>query len=76
MLPPELATWDVSAVTPADLVVVQAYLARRLQYDPQPRRKLAEDLARRMWPKVAGPTGPMEPERFLEALVLVKSSRG
>jgi uncharacterized RDD family membrane protein YckC len=76
LLPPELATWDVSAVTPADLVVVQAYLARRFQYDPQPRHKLAEDLARRMWPKVAGPTGPMEPERFLEALALVKSSRG
>jgi uncharacterized RDD family membrane protein YckC len=75
-LPPELALWDVTAVTPADLAVVQAYLARRFQYDPTARNKLAEDLARRLWPKVAGLSGPMEAEHFLEALALVKSSRG
>jgi len=75
-LPPELATWDVTAVTPADLVVVHAYLSRRFQYEPKARRDLAEDLARRLWPKVAGLNAPMEPERFLEAVVLVKSSRG
>jgi uncharacterized RDD family membrane protein YckC len=75
-LPPELAMWDVTAVTPADLAVVQAYLGRRFQYELQARRRLAEDLASRLWPKVAGLSTPMEPEQFLEAVVLVKSSRG
>jgi uncharacterized RDD family membrane protein YckC len=74
-LPPELALWDVTAVSPADLAVVQAYLSRRFQYDPEARRRLSEDLARRLWPKVAGQGGLMEPERFLEALAMVKSSR-
>jgi hypothetical protein len=57
-------------------VVVQTFLSRRFQYDPQARGRLAEDLAGRLWPKVAGLNVPMGPEQFLEALVLVKSSRG
>jgi hypothetical protein len=68
--------WDVTAVTPADLAVVQAYLARRFQYEPQARQYLAQDLASRLWPKVAGLSVPMQPEQFLEAVALVKSSRG
>jgi uncharacterized RDD family membrane protein YckC len=75
-LPPELAMWDVTAVTSADLVVVQAYLARRFQYEPQARQRLAQDLASRIWPKVAGVSVPMQAEQFLEAVALVKSSRG
>ncbi len=75
-LPPELASWDVTAVTQADLVAVHAYLARRFQFDPAARRGLAEDLANRLLPRVAGPTPSMDPERFLEAVALVKSARG
>jgi uncharacterized RDD family membrane protein YckC len=75
-LPPELAMWDVTAVTQADLAVVQAYLARRFQYEPQARQRLAQDLASRIWPKVAGLSVPMQAEQFLEAVALVKSSRG
>ena len=52
--PPSSASWDVTAVTPADLVVVQTFLSRRFQYDPHARGRLAEDLAGRLWPKVAG----------------------
>ena len=75
-LPPELASWDVTAVTQADLLAVHAYLARRSQFDPAARRGLAENLARSLWPRVAGPTTPMDPDRFLEAVALVKSARG
>ena len=75
-LPPELALWDVTAITAEDLAVVRAYLSRRFQYDPTARSQLADDLARRLWPKVAGLTGPMQAEHFLEALAMVKSSRG
>jgi uncharacterized RDD family membrane protein YckC len=74
-LPPELSSLDVTAVTAADLVVVHTFLSRRFQYEPQARRSLALDLARRLWPKVAGVSVPMEAEQFLEAVVVVKSSR-
>jgi uncharacterized RDD family membrane protein YckC len=75
-LPPELVSWDVTAVTPADLIAVHAYLARRFEFEPAARSRLAHDLASRLSPRVAGPTSPMDPERFLEAVVLVKSARG
>jgi hypothetical protein len=75
-LPPELAGWDVTAVTAEDLVAVHAYLARRFQFDPAARSRLAHDLAARLSPRVAGPTTPMDPERFLEAVAIVKSARG
>ncbi len=75
-LPPELASWDVTAVTPDDLVAVHAYLARRFEFDPAARSRLAEELAARLSPRVAGPTMPMDPDRFLEAIALVKSARG
>ncbi len=75
-LPPELAGWDVTAVTAEDLVAVHAYLARRFQFDPAARSRLADDLAARLSPRVAGPTTPMDPERFLEAVAIVKSARG
>jgi len=75
-LPPELVGWDVTAVTAEDLVAVHAYLSRRFQFDPAARIRLAQDLAARLVPRVAGPIGPMDPERFLEAVVIVKSARG
>jgi uncharacterized RDD family membrane protein YckC len=75
-LPPELASWDVTAVTPADMAAVHAYLARRFEFEPAARSRLAHDLAARLSPRVAGPTTPMDPERFLEAVALVKSARG
>ncbi len=75
-LPPELAHWDVTQVSAEELAVVQRFLAGRGGYTAEARGRLATDLASRLWPRVAGPTGPMDPEAFLEAVVLVKSVRG
>jgi uncharacterized RDD family membrane protein YckC len=75
-LPPELAHWDVSAVTDQELALVRTFLANRWGYTPEARGKLALQLADRLWPLVAGPVTPPHPEHFLEAVVLVKSVRG
>ncbi|HLN05751.1 MAG TPA: RDD family protein [Acidimicrobiales bacterium] len=74
-LPPELAHWDVSAVPDSELALARAFLANRSGYTDEARRRLGADLANRMWPLVAGPTTPSQPEQFLEAVVLVKSAR-
>jgi len=58
-----------------ELAVVQRFLAARAGYTPEARARLALDLASHLWPVVAGPAGPMDAERFLEAVVLVKSVR-
>ena len=64
-LPPELASWDVTAVTQADLAAVHAFLARRFQYDPQARQSPGRGSCRAgIYPKVAGLTVPMDAERF------------
>jgi uncharacterized RDD family membrane protein YckC len=75
-LPPELANWDVSAVSDQELILVRAFLANRWGYTPEARHRLALQLADRLWPLVAGPVTPPHPEQFLEAIVLVKSVRG
>lgn len=74
-LPPGLAHWDVSAVPGADIELARTFLAHRGGYTGEARAKLAYELAGRIWPLVAGPTGPMHPEQFLEAVLLVKSRR-
>lgn len=74
-LPPELAHWDVSAVADSDLELARTFMAHRAGYTKAARARLAYDLAGRIWPQVAGPTGPMHPEQFLEAVLLVKSRR-
>jgi hypothetical protein len=75
-LPPELAHWDVSAVNDQELALVRTFLANRWGYTAEARGKLALQLADRLWPLVAGPVVPLQPEHFLEAVLLVKSARG
>lgn len=75
-LPPELAHWDVSAVSDQELALVRTFVANRWGYTPEARGTLALQLADRLWPLVAGPTAPPHPEQFLEAVLLVKSVRG
>ena len=75
-LPPELAYWDVSAVGQADLMVAEMFLSRRYGYTPEARARLAGELARNIWPMVAGAPPTMAPEQFLEAVAFVKSVRG
>ena len=73
--PAAVAGWDVSAVTGEDLATVSAFLARRYQLDPPARARLSEDIALRLWPRVAGaPTG-MTPEAFLEHIAAAKALR-
>ena len=67
-LPPELAHWDVTGVGEPELALVQRFLGARAGYTAEARARLASDLATRLWPLVAGPTAPMDAERFLEAV--------
>ena len=66
----------MTAVSQADMALLDAFLTRRFQYDTGARQNLAVSLAGQLWPKVAGPTTTMDPERFLEAVAMVKSTRG
>jgi hypothetical protein len=75
-MPPELAHWDVSAVRQQEVVLATMFLSNRLGYAPQARAHLSVDLANRIWPLVAGAPANLNPEQFLEAVVLVKSLRG
>jgi uncharacterized RDD family membrane protein YckC len=72
----ELATWDVSAVTAEEAATVARFLDRRHGLDPAARRRIAEQLASRLLPKVVGPAEAPVAERFLEDLVSAKSHRG
>jgi uncharacterized RDD family membrane protein YckC len=70
-----LAAWDVSAITPFELVTVRRFLERRHDLQPHARTHLAWDLAGRLRPKVIGAPETMSPEEFLENLARAKSSR-
>lgn len=74
-LPPELASWDVSAVSDDEAALVRQFLSRRWEYAPAARERLATTLADRLRPRVAGNTTVTEPERFLEAVARVKRDR-
>jgi uncharacterized RDD family membrane protein YckC len=76
VLPPELAHWDVSAVAPQEVMLAGMFLANRYGYTPEARAALGLQLANRIWPQVAGAPATLHPEQFLEAVVLVKSTRG
>jgi uncharacterized RDD family membrane protein YckC len=75
-LPPELSHWDVSAVPAEELALARTFVANRDGYTAQARQQLSLQLASRMWPYVAGPTVPPQPEAFLEMVLQVKAARG
>ena len=75
VLPPELAHWDVSAIPEPELALARTFIANRGGYTADARRRVSYELANRIWPLVAGPSGPMSPEWFLEAVLLVKAAR-
>ncbi len=70
------ATWDVSALGPEEISAVRRYLERRPWLDEAPRIAIAEELTRRLHPKVVGPPADVIPDRFLEELVAAASRRG
>lgn len=71
----DLSGWDVSAVTNDELATVRRFLDRRGGLTPTARERLGTELANRLFPRVAGPTGSMGAEQFLEALVAAKAAR-
>ena len=61
--------WDMSAIAPGDVAVVRRFLARRGDLEPEPRGRLADALASRLRPLVAGADPTLGTETFLERLV-------
>lgn len=68
-------SWDVTAVTDADIATVRRFLGRRDTLDGSARAELARRLAEGLSAKVAGAPRDGSPERFLETLVEAKSGR-
>jgi uncharacterized RDD family membrane protein YckC len=67
-------SWDISAVSAADVATVRAFLERRSSIDSRARIDLARQLAERLRPLVGGAHEPGD-ERFLEMLVAAKTRR-
>ncbi len=74
-LPPDAATWDLSAVSAEEVATVRAFLLRRPQLTPEARGRIGADLAGRLVPRVVGPPTAQGPERFLELVVTAKDAR-
>lgn len=70
----ELSTWDVSSVSPQDLVAIRRFLDRRYGLTPAARAHLAAELAGKLRGKVAG-APEMPPETFLEYVSVAKAAR-
>jgi hypothetical protein len=64
--------WDVSAVSAQDIGTVRQFLARRQTLESGPREELADELATRLRPLVAGAPERLEAEEFLERLSAAK----
>ena len=72
---PSWESWDVSAVTDADIATVRQFLARRDSLEPRARSDLARRLADALAARVGGAPRAGSAERFLETLVAAKSRR-
>lgn len=70
----ELSTWDVSSVSPQDLVAIRRFLDRRHGLAPAARAHLAAELAGKLRGKVGG-APEMHPESFLECVSVAKAHR-
>jgi uncharacterized RDD family membrane protein YckC len=75
MFDPTGLGWDVSAITPDELVTVRRFLERRTSLAPNARIHLADELAMRLRPKVVGPNTSGPSEWFLEAVAAIKTGR-
>jgi uncharacterized RDD family membrane protein YckC len=70
-----VAGWDVSAVSPAEIAAVYAFLDRRLTLPPDARAHIAHDLAVRLGAKVTGIPAGAHPEYVLEGVLVAKEYR-
>jgi uncharacterized RDD family membrane protein YckC len=68
-------SWDVSAVSAAELGAVRRFLDRRDELTYAARNKLAFELEDALRPKVAGVQGQVHGETFLEQLAAAKAAR-
>jgi uncharacterized RDD family membrane protein YckC len=64
--------WDVSAVSAQDIGTIRQFLARRGTLASGPREELADELAERLRPLVAGAPDRLPAEEFLERLSAAK----
>ncbi len=71
--PERYATWDVSGVGEAESGAVRSFLERRAQLQPGARRALAQQLAQRLRPQVAGARPGLDDETFLEYFAAAKA---
>ena len=69
-------SWDVSAVTVAEVAAVRRFLARRDELTQGARVQIAQELAEGLRPKVAGVPDTIYGETFLEQLAVAKAARG
>ena len=74
-LPPDAPSWDLSAVSSADVAAVRAFLLRRWELPGPARQQIGTDLADRLAPRVSGPPTGQGVERFLELVVAAKDQR-
>ena len=71
----DVVGWDVSAVTPAEVAAIQAFIDRRLSLAVPAHARFAHDLATRLAGKVTGiPTG-VHPEYIIEGVLITKEQR-
>ena len=70
-----VASWDVSALAPAELATIHQFLDRRLAMPFLVRAHFANELASRIAPKVAGVPYGSHPEYVLEGVVVAKQAR-
>jgi uncharacterized RDD family membrane protein YckC len=67
--------WDVSAVTPAEIAAIQAFIDRRLSLAPEARYRFAYELASRLAGKVTGIPAGVHPEYVIEGVFVAKELR-
>jgi uncharacterized RDD family membrane protein YckC len=68
-------SWDVSAVSTAEVAAVRRFLERRYELTYDARNKLAYELEEALRPKVAGVPDQVRGESFLEQLAAAKVAR-
>jgi uncharacterized RDD family membrane protein YckC len=68
--------WDTSRITPEEVAAVRQFLERRTEIEYGARVQLAQTLAERLRPKVAGAPADVRGEQFLLALLEAKRARG
>lgn len=65
--------WDVTGVSPEQLVLAERFLASRRDYRPEARERLAEQLRAALAGGVAGAPEGLSAEGFLEGVVAAKT---